>query len=78
MAIVIETITINDKQFIRTYSDAGFMVHGGSPEGDYAEACDPAELNRTYTETDIPIEGDSLPVEDEYSQAGRILMGVEE
>lgn len=78
MAIVTETITINDKQFIRTYSDAGFMVHGGSPEGDYAEACDPAEMNRTYTETDIPIEGDSSPEEDEYSQAGRILMGVEE
>ncbi len=78
MAIVTETITINDKQFIRTYSDAGFMIHGGSPEGDYSEATDPVELNRTYTETDIPIEGDSSPVEDEYSQAGRILMGVEE
>ncbi len=78
MAIVTETITINDKQFIRTYSDAGFMVHGGSPEGDYSEATDPAELNRTYTETNIPIEGESAPAEDEYSQAGRILMGVEE
>lgn len=78
MAIVTETITINDKQFIRTYSDAGFMIHGGSPEGDYAEACDPAELNRIYIETNIPIEGDSSTVEDEYSQAGRILMGVEE
>lgn len=54
-----ETITIGDKQFIRTYSDAGMMIHGGSPEADYAEALDPAELGRTYTETDIPIEGES-------------------
>ena len=50
-----ETITINDQQFIRTYSDAGFMIHGGMPEADYTEAVDPAELGRTYTETNIPI-----------------------
>lgn len=54
-----ETITIGEKQFIRTYSDSGMMIHGGSPEADYSEAIDPAELGRTYTETDIPIEGDN-------------------
>lgn len=54
-----EQIIINDKAFIRTYSDAGFLIHGGSPEGDYAEALDPAELGRTYTETDIPAEEDA-------------------
>lgn len=59
-----ETITINDQQFIRTYSDAGFMIHGGSPEGDYPEAIDPADLNRTYTETDIPIEQDEAEAEE--------------
>lgn len=53
-----ENITINERQFIRTYSDAGMMIHGGSPEGDYSEALDPAELGRTYTETDIPIDAD--------------------
>lgn len=52
-----ETFTINDKQFIRTYSDRGMMIHGGSPEADYAEALDPAEFGRTYIETNIPIEG---------------------
>lgn len=57
MAIVTEHITINGKEFIRTYSDAGVLIHGGTPEEDYSEAIDPAELNRTYTETDIPIEG---------------------
>ena len=54
-----ETVTIGEKQFIRTYSDKGMMIHGGMPEADYSEALDPAELGRTYTETDIPIEGDT-------------------
>ena len=53
-----ETITIGEKQFIRTYSDRGVMIHGGVPEADYSEAIDPAELGRTYTETDTPIEGE--------------------
>ena len=44
--------------FVRTYSDAGFYIHGGFPEGDYEEAVDPVELGRTYTETDIPIATD--------------------
>ena len=51
-----ETITIGNKQYTRTYSDRGMMIHGGMPEGDYDEAVDPAELGRTYVETDIPIE----------------------
>lgn len=75
--IITEHFTINEKDFIRTYSDSGYMIHGGSPEGDYAEATDPAELNRTYTETNIPIEGET-PAEDDYATAGKILMGVDE
>ncbi len=58
MAIVTEQIEINGKAFVKTYSDSGYLIHGGSPEGDYAEAIDPAELNRTYTETAIPADGD--------------------
>ena len=54
-----ETVTISGKTFIRTYSDNGMMMHGGSPEADYAEALDPADLGREYTETDIPIESES-------------------
>lgn len=53
-----ESITIGEQQFIRTYSDRGMMIHGGYPEADYSEAIDPAELGRTYTETDTPIEGE--------------------
>lgn len=48
-----ETLTIGGKQFVRTYSDAHRFVVGGEPYGEYAEAIDPAELGRTYTEGDI-------------------------
>ena len=68
-----ETITIGEKQFIRTYSDRGMMIHGGMPEADYSEAIDPAELGRTYTETDTPIDGDSTAEE-----IVNILTGVSE
>ena len=43
-----------DNGMIRTYSNLGVYIHGGSPEGNYSEAIDPVE--RTYTETDILIE----------------------
>ena len=59
-----ENVTINGKAFVRTYSDKGMMIHGGSPEADYLEALDPAELGRTYTETDIPVEGDEATAEE--------------
>lgn len=68
-----EMIRIGGHDFVRSYSDSGFYIHGGSPEGDYAEAIDPAELGRTYTETDIPIEGDTTAEE-----VVDILLGVEE
>jgi len=60
---------------IRTYSDAGFYIHGGSPEGDYSEAIDPVSAQRTYTETDIPIElsdSDALSIitNGEYGKEG--------
>ena len=68
-----ETITIGDKQYVRTYSDAGMMIHGGVPEADYDEAVDPAELGRTYVETDIPIEGET-----EADEVLAILTGEQE
>ena len=62
--IIQEHIRIDERDFIRTYSDLGMMIHGGSPEGDYIEAVDPAELGRTYTETDIPIEREEADLEE--------------
>lgn len=61
---------------IRTYSDANVYIHGGFPEADYAEAIDPISADRTYTETDIPIE--QTATEEEYAEIGRIFMGVSE
>ena len=37
----------------RTYSDAGMMIEREGVQ--YSDAIDPAELNRQYAETDIPI-----------------------
>lgn len=59
MAIIQEHFLVGERDFIRTYSDKNVMIHGGMPEGDYSEACDPVELNRTYTETNIPVDGSS-------------------
>ena len=59
----------------RTYSDANVYIRGGNPVGDYVEAIDPIALNRTYTETDIPIVDDEV-TEEEYAEVGRIFMGV--
>lgn len=50
---MIKTETL-ENGYIKTYSDEGFYIHGGSPDGDYVQAIDPPEFNRTYTkQTDI-------------------------
>ena len=54
--IITEQLTINDRRFTKTYSDSGFMVERDGAQ--YSEAIDPAEFGRTYTKTDIPIEGE--------------------
>ena len=65
-----ETFELNGRQFVRTWSDAGRYVVGGSPEGEYSEACDPAEFGRTYTE------GDLMPTDDtDAEEILNILMG---
>lgn len=54
-----EQLTINNKQFTKNYSDAGFMIERDGVQ--YSEAIDPSELGRAYTETDIPVESDIEP-----------------
>lgn len=70
MAIVQERFTVNGAGFIRTYSNAGRYVVGGEPYGEYAEACDPAALGRTYAEGGV-MEGGELSAEE-------ILAAIEE
>ena len=63
-----DTLTINNVQFVRTYSDSGHYVVRDSVS--YEEAIDPAEFGRTYTEGDlISIEGNSIADEEEISAA---------
>lgn len=52
--IVTENLTINGREFIKTYSDIGMMVERDGVR--YSEAIDPAEFGRQYIETDEPIE----------------------
>ncbi len=64
--IVQETYELGGRQFVRTYSDANRYVVGGDPHGAYAEANDPAELGRTYTEGGL-MDGDATAAD--YEEA---------
>ena len=50
-----------DETLVKIYSDKGMMIHGGFPEGDYAEVIDPIDAGRIYTETNIPIPAPEMP-----------------
>ena len=49
---------------VRTWSDLKVKIHGGYPEADYDEAIDPVSMNRTYVETDIPIDEEEPTAEE--------------
>ena len=51
-----ETVTLNGKQYSRTYSGRYYIERNGAQ---YVEAVDPINSGRQYTETNIP-----LPVEE--------------
>lgn len=68
-----ETVTINGRTFIRTYSDSGYMIKQDGTDAVYSEAVDPANSGRTYTETDEIIEGETDT--EDYKTAFEILTG---
>lgn len=41
---------------VKAYSDAGLKIRGGSPEGIYSVAYDPADCGREYVETGEPVD----------------------
>lgn len=49
-----ERITLNGKEYVRTYSDANKMIERDCVQ--YSEAIDPIGTERMYTETDIEAE----------------------
>lgn len=66
--------------FVKAYSDAGYYIHGGNPEGDYVSAVDPESVGRIYKETDIKIEtndestdGDTEATIEDYKNALKSL-----
>ena len=66
-----ETIVINGREYIRTYSDANRYIIASNPAGSYVEALDYANANRVY------VEGDLIDDENEVSsdEALDILLG---
>lgn len=59
---------------VRTYSDANMMIQQNGTGILYAEAIDPEELGRAYTETNIPIETDETTAA-EAEKIVNILLG---
>ena len=55
----------------RTWSDRGFLIERDGVR--YAEAVDPAEEKRVYTETNVPIVSGDI---EEKANAFDILMGM--
>ena len=51
--------------FVKAYSDSGYYIHGGNPEGDYVVAVDPESAGRIYKETDIKIETNDASTDDD-------------
>lgn len=75
MAIVTKTLHIGDRDFTHTYSNSGrYVVRDGIA---YAEAYDPSQFGRTYTEGDL-IPEESEDIESKYAEAYEILMGEKE
>jgi hypothetical protein len=56
--IITETITINNKECIKNYSDEGFYMQKVGTDEIYSEAIDPIDSGRTYIETDKLIDDD--------------------
>ena len=71
-----ETITINGRQLLRTWSDAGRMIERDGAR--YSEAVDPLDSGRTYTETDEQVETAPMTDAEEKAAAYDIVTGVAE
>ena len=69
-----ENITINGRELTRTYSDGGYYIQRDGVQ--YAEAIDPADSGRTYTETNALIDAEHITETEEKAEAYDILTGV--
>jgi hypothetical protein len=55
--LVRENMEISGRAFVKQYSDGGFYIERDGAK--YAEAIDPADIVREYTETGEPIESET-------------------
>lgn len=77
MALITTTETIDGREFTHNRSDLFYMIKQDGTDVLYADAYDPIDSGRTYTETDIAIdEQDAISAA--YELAGRILLGEED
>lgn len=67
-----ETIVINDTEYLRTYSDEGYIIERDGVK--YEEAVDPLNSGRVYTETSEEIPTEEATIED--YEAALAEMGV--
>lgn len=72
-----ENLTINDREFKRTYSDEDFYILQEQTGIEYTEAIDVMTANYTYIETDKPIEKEEEEKTDieQKAEAWDILTG---
>lgn len=64
--IISETVKINDKNYTKTYSDAGYYIERNGVH--YAEAIDNIGSGREYTETDILIDTEPETTEEKLKK----------
>ena len=57
---------------VRTYSDSNHYIIQDGTGIEYSEAIDPEQMNRTYTESERIIEGDSISEESELKDVDKL------
>lgn len=63
--VIKENIVINNKNFIKHYSNENKLIRKVGTDEEYGEAIDLDYLNYQYEETDKPIEETDKPIEEE-------------
>lgn len=70
-------IEFYDRDLVCRKSDSGFLIHKVGTDEYYEEAWDLQTSPYVYEETDIPVDQDENEEENEYAEAGRIMLGEE-
>lgn len=73
--IITENVTIDGRQFVKTYSDAGVYIRQEQTGAMYSEAIDVENSAFTYSETNKPIETDDMTETEQKAAAWDLLTG---